>query len=108
MLIPILVSLAGLALLALLAIITVAAWIAHKMTVQERVPVSGHPSRLGLEWEDVTFHSRGDQVLLSGWYLPAPDDNQCIIQVQGLGLRIIPVVVHALNQDDALIVIRCW
>jgi len=84
MLIPILSGLAGLGFLVLLAIIAAAAWVAHKMTVQERVPVSGHPSRLGLEWEDVTFRSRGDQVLLSGWYLPAPDDNRCIILIQGI------------------------
>lgn len=84
MLIPILIGLAGLALLVLLAILGAAAWVAHKMTVQERIPVSGHPSRLDMEWEDVTFHSWGDQVLLSGWYLPAPDDNRCIILLQGM------------------------
>lgn len=84
MLIPILIGLAGLALLVLLVIISAAAWVAHKMTVQERIPVSGHPSRLGLEWEDVTFRSWGDQILLSGWYLPAPDDNRCIILIQGM------------------------
>lgn len=84
MLIPILLGLAGLVLLALLGIIACAAWIAHKMTLQERVPVSGHPSRLGLDWEDVSFPSRGDQVPLSGWYLISGDDTRCIILIQGM------------------------
>ena len=84
MLIPILIGLAGLALSFLLAIIASAAWVAHKMTLQERVPVSGHPSRLGLDWEDVNFPSRGDQVPLSGWYLVSGEDNRCIILIQGM------------------------
>lgn len=84
MLIPILIGLAGLALSFLLAIIASAAWVAHKMTLQERVPVSGHPSRLGLDWEDVSFPSRGDQVPLSGWYLVSGEDNRCIILIQGM------------------------
>jgi fermentation-respiration switch protein FrsA (DUF1100 family) len=84
MLTTILIAIAGLTALFLLAVIGVAAWVAHKMTVQERVPVSGHPSRLGLEWEDVNFPSRGDQVPLSGWYLPTAEDDRCIILIQGM------------------------
>jgi pimeloyl-ACP methyl ester carboxylesterase len=83
MLIPILLALGGLVLLVLLVIITYAVWIAHKMTLMERVPVSGHPSRLDLEWKDVVFRSRGDEVLLSGWYLSTEEDDQCIILLQG-------------------------
>ncbi|MFC2021323.1 alpha/beta hydrolase [Chloroflexota bacterium] len=83
MLIPTLLSLAGLVLLALLIVITYAARVAHKITMVERVSVSGHPSQLGVSWEDVTFPSRGDEVLLSGWYLPTVEDNRCIILIQG-------------------------
>jgi len=83
MLLPILLSLAGLVLLVLLASIAYAVWVAHKMTVRERKSVFDHPSRLGLQWEDVTFPSRGDKVPLSGWYLPAAKDDRCIILVQG-------------------------
>lgn len=82
MLFPILLALAGLGLLVpliLRVLCAFAIWIAHKLTEQERMPVSGHPSRLGMELEDVIFRSWGDQVLLSGWYLPASDDNRCII-----------------------------
>jgi fermentation-respiration switch protein FrsA (DUF1100 family) len=45
--------------------------------------VSGHPSQFGLPWEDVTFLSRGDEVPLSGWYLPTTADDRCIILIQG-------------------------
>ena len=68
MLIPILLVLTGLILIVLLAIIGYAALVGHKLTVMERVSVGGHPSILGLRWEDVTFPSRGDEVTLSGWY----------------------------------------
>lgn len=80
MLIPLLLALA---LLVLLGIMAYAVWIAHKMTLMERVPVSGHPSRLGLEWSDVVFRSRNDEVVLSGWYLSTKEDDRCIILIQG-------------------------
>lgn len=93
MLIPLLLGLAGLGFLVLLAMIAYGSWIAHKMTVMERVSVDGHPTRLGLEWEDVDFLSRGDGILLSGWYLPAAEDGQCIILIQGThGHRNVPQI----------------
>ena len=83
MLIPILLVLTGLILIGLLAIIGYAALVGHKLTVMERVSVGGHPSILGLRWEDVTFPSRGDEVTLSGWYLPTGEDDRCIVLIQG-------------------------
>ena len=83
MLTPILASLAGLVILVLLAMFMYAAWVAHNITKVERVSVTGHPSLLGLSWEDVTFSSRGDGVPLSGWYLPTAADDRCIILIQG-------------------------
>ena len=83
MLIPVLLSLAGLCLLFLVSVFAYAALVAHRMTRVDRVPVGGHPSRLGVPWENVTFLSRGDEVPLCGWYLPARPDNRCIILVQG-------------------------
>ncbi|MFC1954528.1 alpha/beta hydrolase [Chloroflexota bacterium] len=83
MIIPILLGLAGLILLVLLIAITCSIWIAHKITKVKRMSVTGHPARLGLSWEDVTFLSRGDNVPLNGWYLPAVEDDRCIILIQG-------------------------
>ena len=84
MLTTILIAIGGMAVLFLIAVIGSAAWVAHKMTVQERIPVSGHPSRLGLDWEDVKFYSRGDKVPLRGWYLHSDEDNRCVILIQGM------------------------
>ena len=83
--IPVLIGLAGLVLLVLLTMLAYATWIAHQLTMVERVSVGGHPSMLGLSWEDVTFPSRGDEVPLSGWYLPAETDDRCIVLIQGTG-----------------------
>ena len=83
MLLPVLLGLAGLVFLILLAMIAYGSWIAHKMTVMERVSLIDHPSRLGLVCEDVKFLSRGDGVPLSGWYLPAAQDDRCVILIQG-------------------------
>jgi fermentation-respiration switch protein FrsA (DUF1100 family) len=83
LLIPTLLGLTGLCLLVLLTIFTYAVLVAHRITRVERVPVTGHPDWLGLPWDDVTFPSRGDEVSLSGWYLPTAADNRCIILIQG-------------------------
>ena len=73
----------GLVGLVLLAIVGIAAWIAHQMTLVERVPVHDHPTQHGLEYEDVEFPSRYDHIPLRGWYLPATPDTRCIILLQG-------------------------
>ena len=78
-----LLSVAGLAALIVLVMFAYGAWIAHHLTLQERMPVSGHPMQLGLPWEDVAFPSRGDAVPLVGWYLPAPGDSRCRYRYPG-------------------------
>ncbi len=82
MFLPIILGLAGLGFLVLLAMIAYGSWIAHKMTVMERVSLDSHPTTLGLSCEDVEFPSRGDEVPLSGWYLPAAQDDRCVILIQ--------------------------
>jgi dipeptidyl aminopeptidase/acylaminoacyl peptidase len=83
LLIPTILGLVGLTLLLLLAVFTYATWVAHTITKVERISVTGHPSQFDLPWEDVTFPSRGDEVVLSGWYLPTNKDDRCIILIQG-------------------------
>ena len=73
----------GLLVLALAAILAMSAWIAYGLTRAYRIPVSGHPTELGLKFEDAAFPSRKDRVPLRGWYLPAPGDSRCIIFLQG-------------------------
>lgn len=83
MLLAALIAAGGLVLLALVVVFGVAAWVAGQMTRISRFEVWGHPTELGLVYEDVTFPSRRDKISLRGWYLPAPADDRCIILVQG-------------------------
>ncbi len=85
MLIPILLSLACFTLLAGILVVGYSIWVVHKTTAVDRISVSGHPSLLGLSWEDVNFPSRGDEIQLSGWYLSTETDDRCIILIQGTG-----------------------
>jgi fermentation-respiration switch protein FrsA (DUF1100 family) len=80
---PVFIGLVGLVILVLLVMFLYAAWIVHRITQVERVPVTGHPSYLGLPWEDAIFSSRNDEVPLSGWYLPNAANDRCIILIQG-------------------------
>ena len=53
------------------------------MTKPKRVPVEGNPALLGLEYEDVSFSSVDEELILRGWYLPVEDSEQIIIMVHG-------------------------
>lgn len=62
--------------------------IAQGLTGAERNPQEGHPRDFSLEWEDVAFHGRDQDVQLVGWYLPGrgqnAQDNPHVIFVHGL------------------------
>ncbi len=62
--------------------------IAQGLTGAERNPQEGHPRDYGLEWEDVSFYGRNQDVQLLGWYLPgegpSADDSSHVIFVHGL------------------------
>ena len=47
-----------------------------------RLPVNGSPASVGLTYEDVSFPSRDDGIVLKGWYLPC-QGNSIIIVVNG-------------------------
>lgn len=80
-----LVGIVILAAIVFLVIFGIAAWVAYPHTWSRRIPVDafGHPSQLGLEYEDVAFRSLNDKLTLRGWYLPAGRDDRCIILIQG-------------------------
>jgi len=81
--IGLLILVLGGGLLVLAAIGGIAAWVAHQLTLVDRVPVYDDPSRHGLVYEEVEFPSRYDHIPLRGWYLPAQPDHRCIILLQG-------------------------
>lgn len=66
-----------------------------------RLPLEYKGSDLGVPYEDVSFYSRGDAVLLKGWFVPGDNGDVIIILHGGFQTRIDDVVntlglVHAL------------
>jgi fermentation-respiration switch protein FrsA (DUF1100 family) len=70
-------------LLAVAAFLGISAFLGYSMTSVERVPVEVTPALSDLEYEDVSFPSREDELNLSGWYLPVEDGEAVIIMVHG-------------------------
>ncbi len=65
-------------------------YVATRLVYVSQTPVTTTPASLGLAYREVTFPSRGDHVLLKGWYIPGvlPDGHlttaDTIIAVHGL------------------------
>ena len=74
--------------LLIVAYLCIAFFIARGLTGAERNSQEGHPRDLGLEWADVEFQGRDQEVRLDGWYLPGSgqrvQDNPHVIFVHGL------------------------
>ncbi|HEY77521.1 MAG TPA: alpha/beta hydrolase [Dehalococcoidia bacterium] len=47
-----------------------------------RLPLTGSPASVGLDYEDITFISRDDEVRLGGWYIPG-EGKAIIVIVHG-------------------------
>ena len=56
--------------------------IANGIAMSLRRPLTMTPAQFGLEYEEVSFYSRIDKVLLKGWYIPA-GGNRTIIAMPG-------------------------
>ncbi len=61
--------------------------IASGITKADRKPQEDDPSRQGLAHEEVEFTPRGEDIRLSGWYLPPPGDGPVVIFVHGWGSK---------------------
>jgi dipeptidyl aminopeptidase/acylaminoacyl peptidase len=70
-------------LVVVIAILGISGFLGYSMTKVKRVPVEESPALLGLEYEDVSFLSRDDELTLRGWYLPVQDSEQVVIMVHG-------------------------
>jgi pimeloyl-ACP methyl ester carboxylesterase len=68
-----LVSLLILLLIAYFAISLIAATL---LTVPYRRWIEGNPAQVGLQYQDVSFLSRGDRIRLTGWFIPADAEAQ--------------------------------
>jgi fermentation-respiration switch protein FrsA (DUF1100 family) len=68
---------------AIAAFLGISVYLGHSMTVVERVPITETPAVCGLDYEEIAFTSRIDELTLYGWYLPADDSDAVIIMVHG-------------------------
>jgi fermentation-respiration switch protein FrsA (DUF1100 family) len=68
---------------AIAAFLGIAVYLGHSMTAIERVPIAETPSLCGLDYEEISFPSRIDELTLYGWYLPAEGSDEVIIMVHG-------------------------
>ena len=65
-------------------------YVATRLVYVAPTPITTTPASLGLAYREVTFPSRGDHVLLRGWYIPGVlpggqlTDASTIIAVHGL------------------------
>ena len=59
--------------------------VASGVTKAERHPQETHPSSFNLDYEDVEFFSRGNDIVLKGWFIKAKNSLRTIIFVHGLG-----------------------
>ncbi|MDD5189990.1 MAG: alpha/beta fold hydrolase [Dehalococcoidales bacterium] len=57
-----------------------------------RVPVLETPSKVGLDYRDVSFNSRDPEITLKGWFLPASGSNVIVIVHGGYQNRVDPLV----------------
>jgi pimeloyl-ACP methyl ester carboxylesterase len=60
----------------------ISVYLGHSMTDIERVPITETPALYGLDYEEISFPSRVDELTLYGWYLPAEGD-EVIVMVHG-------------------------
>jgi len=57
----------------------------NSLTKAKRVEIKDNPSKLGMNYEDVSFPAKGDGLMLRGWYVIAENSDRCIIMAHGDG-----------------------
>ncbi len=57
-----------------------------------RLPVDGSPLSVGLNYEDISFSSRGDHITLKGWYIKGNGEKAIIVVHGGFQNRVDDVV----------------
>jgi fermentation-respiration switch protein FrsA (DUF1100 family) len=73
----------GVLLAAIAVFLGISVYLGHSMTAIERVLITETPALYGLDYEEISFPSRVDELTLYGWYLPAEGSDEVIIMVHG-------------------------
>ncbi|SVC34064.1 uncharacterized protein METZ01_LOCUS286918, partial [marine metagenome] len=63
----------------------VSLFLANGVTKADREPLEHIPEEYNLEYEDVTFQDKQDELTLRGWHIQGNQEMPTIIFVHGLG-----------------------
>ncbi len=95
---------------AIAAFLGISVYLGHSMTAVERLPITEDPSICGLDYEEVAFPSRVDELTLYGWYLPAEDSDEVIIMVHGAeqhradpGVKMLDIACELVEHDYSVL-----
>lgn len=65
----------GLMFIMLITTILMSVYVGLKLTVPKRDSIKDTPKEYGLTYEDVSFKSKKDNIILKGWWIPAQSDK---------------------------------
>lgn len=65
------------------AVVGISSYLVYSLTRAKRVRIEDNPSNLGLNYEDISFPTAGDGLMLRGWYIKAKKSDRCIIMTHG-------------------------
>lgn len=71
-------AIAILSVLTVFSVIAVSVYVGMQLVKPDPRPIQQTPQDFGLYYEDVSFHSQKDQVLLRGWWIPSQREGQVV------------------------------
>ncbi len=92
-------SIIGIVILVYVILSTLAAYILVRIP---RLPIRDNPSSIGLEYEDVSFPSRKDNLILKGWYIPGKK-SFTIIVITGMRQNRVDYRINSLNMAKGFV-----
>ncbi|MDD3677793.1 MAG: alpha/beta hydrolase [Dehalococcoidales bacterium] len=92
-------SIIGIVILVYVILSTLAAYVLVRIP---RLPLRDNPSSIGLEYEDVSFPSRKDNLTLKGWYMPGKK-SFTIIVITGMRQNRVDYRINSLNMAKGFV-----
>jgi pimeloyl-ACP methyl ester carboxylesterase len=92
-------SIIGIVILVYVILSTLAAYVLVRIP---RLPVRENPSSIGLEYEDVSFPSRKDGLILKGWYMPGKKAFTVIL-ITGMRQNRVDYRINSLNMAKGFV-----
>jgi hypothetical protein len=92
-------SIIGVVILVYVILSTLAAYVLVRIP---RLPLKDNPSSIGLAYEDVSFPSRKDNLLLKGWYIPGIK-KFTIILITGMRQNRVDYRINSLNMAKGFV-----